>query len=120
MQVSPQEEMVLVEPRFAISTRTKRRTLIAVVTVPVAVALTFPAWRPVVAIALILLAANFLPWLVVRVVEWFENRQSTRRRRNGQEHHLSDRRIADDRERVSGGRGSGTQQRRKSDPRPCG
>ena len=52
--------------------RTKRRVLLAVVGGLVVLALVFPAWQPAVALALTLLAANFLPWLVVRVVERFE------------------------------------------------
>jgi hypothetical protein len=52
--------------------RAKHRALLAVATILVATALIFPASQPVVALALTLLAANFLPWLVVRVVERFE------------------------------------------------
>ena len=52
--------------------RAKRRVLLAVVALLVILALLFPAWQPAVALALTLLAANFLPWLVVRVVERFE------------------------------------------------
>jgi len=52
--------------------RAKRQVLLAVVALLVILALLFPAWQPAVALALTLLAANFLPWLVVRVVERFE------------------------------------------------
>ena len=52
--------------------RAKRQALLAVVALLVILALLFPAWQPAVALALTLLAANFLPWLVVRVVERFE------------------------------------------------
>ena len=62
--------------------RTKRRVLLAVVGGLVVLALVFPAWQPAVALALTLLAANFLPWLVVRVVERFERSSGPTPRRS--------------------------------------
>ena len=62
--------------------RTKRRVLLAAVALLVILALLFPAWQPAVALALTLLAANFLPWLVVRVVERFERPSDPPRTRN--------------------------------------
>jgi len=62
--------------------RAKRRVLLAVVALLVILALLFPAWQPAVALALTLLAANFLPWLFVRVVERFERPSGPPRTRN--------------------------------------
>jgi len=62
--------------------RAKRQVLLAVVALLVILALLFPAWQPAVALALTLLAANFLPWLVVRVVERFERPSGPPRTRN--------------------------------------
>ena len=59
-------------PESAWPLRARRHTLPAVVIVLIAVALIFPNSQPVVALGLTLLAASFLTWLVVRVVEWFE------------------------------------------------
>lgn len=52
--------------------KAKRRLILAVVPLLVALAVVVPAWQPAIALALILLAANLLPWIVVRVVERFE------------------------------------------------
>jgi hypothetical protein len=58
----------------------KRRVLLTVVALLVILALALPAWQPAVALVLTLLAANFLPWLVVRVVEWFERSDDSPRK----------------------------------------
>lgn len=53
---------------------TERRPILAVVPVLVALAVVVPAWQPAIALVLVLLTANLLPWLVVRLVERFERR----------------------------------------------
>ena len=52
----------------------ERRLVLAVVPFLVALAVVVPAWQPAIALVLILLAANLLPWLVVSLVERFERR----------------------------------------------
>jgi hypothetical protein len=53
---------------------TERRLILAVVPLLVALAMVVPAWQPAIALVLVLLAANLLPWLVVSLVERFERR----------------------------------------------